>query len=242
MPRQRRAAAIGEQGKAIVEAGCDLLKPKRGGARGRKLDGERDAVETPADGGDRRKILSLRQEACIQRRRPSDEKLHGAASQESVRRLLLPRRHVERRHAVDMFTLDPQHLAARRQNRRVGTESRDRFRQFGRRVDDVLAIVENQEEFLPADGPGHGFGRNLAPAQLQAKDAGNRGGDQAGVQRHQFDQPDVAVKIRDQAAGSLQRQRGLADPSRSGQRDRTISGEQIAQLLQRRRSANQGGA
>jgi hypothetical protein len=51
-----------------------------------------------------------------------------------------------------------------------------RFHQLGRRIDDVLAIVEDQEEPLSSDGPSDGLGGNLVTAELEAEDARDRGG------------------------------------------------------------------
>jgi hypothetical protein len=49
--RQRGAAAAGEELESVVEPLGDLRDREHSRPRGRKLDGERNAVETPADVG-----------------------------------------------------------------------------------------------------------------------------------------------------------------------------------------------
>ena len=60
MPWQRGTASAGQQREAIAQAGGNLLNAKRGGARRGELDGQRDAVEPPADRDDRRQVLGAR--------------------------------------------------------------------------------------------------------------------------------------------------------------------------------------
>ena len=54
VPRDRGAASAGQQREAITQAGSHLLGSDKGGAGRGELDGERNAVEVPADLGDRR--------------------------------------------------------------------------------------------------------------------------------------------------------------------------------------------
>src|SRR5271169_6720032 len=233
MARQRCTAASRQQPEPIVQAQGNLLEPKSGSARRRKLDGEWDAVEMPADRGDRRKVLSVRREVRTQRLRPVDEKLHGTVLKDTARLLRMLGRYPEGRNAIDEFTLDPQDLSACGENGRARTEARERFREAGRRVDDVFAIIENKEKFPSADRASDGLRGNLVPAQLQAEDACDGGRHQTGIrQRGQLNKPTVTLKIWQQAAGNLQRQRGLPDPTRPGQRDCPIGGEKIPQVLQ----------
>ena len=64
MPRQRGAPAAGKQCEAIVEAPGDLLDAERRRPGRSELDGERNAVELPADRGDRRQLLALRRKSA----------------------------------------------------------------------------------------------------------------------------------------------------------------------------------
>jgi hypothetical protein len=62
MPWQRGAASARQQRKAIAQAYGNLLNAKRSGACRGELDGQRYAVESPADRSDRRQILVARYE------------------------------------------------------------------------------------------------------------------------------------------------------------------------------------
>ena len=66
---------------------------------------------------------------------------------------------------------------------------------FRHAVDNMLAIVENEEEFHFADGTGDGFGGNFTAAKVQAEDARHRGCRQPRVrQRGEFDQSHAVTK------------------------------------------------
>ena len=84
VPRDRGAASAGQQREAIAQAGGHLLGSDKGGAGRGELDGERNAVEMPADLGDRRKILWLWREARVQCLCPGDEQLDGAVAEDDV--------------------------------------------------------------------------------------------------------------------------------------------------------------
>ncbi len=62
--------------------------------------------------------------------------------------ILLQGRHIQRRNAKDELTIDAQDFAARRQDRHVLAETYGGLREFGRGVDDMFAIVENQDQFF----------------------------------------------------------------------------------------------
>ena len=172
---------------------------------------------------------------------PGDEQLHRAVPEDICPAPPDARGGTsERRNAIDVLALDPQDLAAGCQNRRARTQARERFRQLRRRVDDVFAIVENKEEFSSTDRASDGLGGNLVAAQLQPEDAGDRGRHQTGIrQRGQFDKPTVALKVGEQVARDLQRQRGLPDPTRPRQRHHPIGRQKIPQMLHSRGPADQ---
>jgi len=194
----------------------------------------------PTDRRDRGEAVTVGGEVPIQLSHPGDEQLHRATPQHI--RWLLPmlRWHLQRRDAIDAFAFDPQRLSAGRQHGRARTNAHHRFHQLGRRIDDVLAIVEDQEEPLSSDGPSDGLGGNLVAAELEAEDARDRGRHQIGIgQRGQLDQPSVTPKGREQGAGDLQRQRAFADPTRPGQRDHSIGRQKIQQMLHSSGTADQ---
>ena len=58
MARQRAAAAC-EQAKAVIQARSDLCHRQHRDARRRQLDGQRNAVQAPADLGQRCGVLGI---------------------------------------------------------------------------------------------------------------------------------------------------------------------------------------
>ncbi len=136
-----------------------------------------------ANGNNCAKVLAVRREGCIQRPCPGDEKLHRAVSEENVWLLLMRARHIQRRDAIDELALDPQDLAAGHHNRSGRTQTHYRFRQSSHRVDDVFAIVQNQENFLSSDGANDGLSANCVAAQPQAEDARDRGWDETRIRQ-----------------------------------------------------------
>ncbi len=122
------------------------------GASRRKLDSERHAVEVPADRRNRREVFSVRREARVQRFGPGDKQLHCTVLHDVVRRRLPEGRHLQRRNAIDGLAVDPQDFAAGCHNRGARARAREGLGQVGRRVDDVLAIIEHQHEMSSTSG------------------------------------------------------------------------------------------
>jgi hypothetical protein len=60
MPRQRRSAPARQQSESVIKTGKNQFGSEHCGSSCRKLDRERDAVETTTDCGNRSKILSVR--------------------------------------------------------------------------------------------------------------------------------------------------------------------------------------
>ena len=91
-----------------------------------------------------------------------------------------------------------------RQNGSVRTQAEDRFHKPGRRVDDVLTIVENKEDRLVPDGASDGLGGDFIAAQIQAEDAHQRRWHKAWIGlRGKLDKPDIAIERKAHAAGNV---------------------------------------
>src|SRR5258705_5498107 len=104
-------------------------------------------------------------------------------------------RHIQRGNTIDLLALDPQDLAARRNNGSGRTQTEDRFCQSGGCVDDVFAIIEYKKKLLSSDGARDGFRGNLLAAEPQTKDARDRRRDQSGIRlANQINEPTIAVK------------------------------------------------
>ena len=190
-----------------------LPEAKRCDARSPQLDRQRDAIEAPTDRGNRRKVIASRREVEVLRTCPCHKKLHSAVLKDMLRFLLLFGWHVQRRNAINVLAFNPQDFPARRKDRRVGTHVHDRFRHGSRYIDDVFAVVQNQQKLSSADGAGQGLRGNFVTTQLQAENPGDGRWDQSRLQqRDQLNEPDVAAKGLRQATGNLKCQPVLPIP------------------------------
>ena len=202
--RQRRAAAAGEQAEAIVEAGRELFDAERGR---RAPPPARSRAGCRRGAGRSRRVIAalarVRREARLRRARPRHEQLDRgrvAADRCAIGRRL--RRHLERRHAIDVLARRAQRLAAGREDARVRTGAQQRLGHARRRLDHVLAVVEHEQELLAAQRRGHALRRAGAGWQREPERGGDRDRDQLGIgQRRQLGDPD-AVGVVAAAAGA----------------------------------------
>ncbi len=179
--RQRRPLASCQQLEPIVQSSGNFRRVKRSGACRRKFDRQRNAVEPPADRRDRQQIGKVRRETGLRQLRPGDEQLDRAVSENGRHVLLMLRRRLERWHLHHVLAVDPQGFPAGRENGAVRACPEDHAREFGHRVDHVLAIVENQKDFSFTDRPRDRVGGKFAGTWPEAEDSGNGGGNQRRV-------------------------------------------------------------
>ncbi len=223
LPGQRRAAAGGEIFEPVVEQRRDFRRVEHDRARRRKLDRERDAVEPPADGGDRAEILLVMPEVRAQRLGAGHEQLDRGVIERAFGGGLQFRRHAERRDAIDMLAVDAQPFAAGGENDGARAAGDDGLDQPRHGIDDMLAIVENEQQAPRADRARNRLRRNLLAFLLDGEHAGDRRRHQARIgQRRQFDQQPVGIVSRRRRSCRLQRQRRLADAARPDQADDPI--------------------
>ena len=154
-----------------------------------------DAVEMPADLGNERKTLWPRGKAGVERTQSGSEELYGAVVIDDRRAIAALRRHIERRHAIDILALDAQDFLAGRQNQHIGTHADDRLGKSCRGVGEVLAVVEHKQDLFSADCPGDGFGGNLLAADPQAEHGCDRG-------RHEYGSDNAASSTNQQSPSS----------------------------------------
>ena len=151
MARQCGPAAPREEPETVVEPGRKALYPKGRGARRRKLDCQRDAVEATTDSGDRGRNARVRGEMWRGRAGPLDEQPHRAILQRVLAIRATFCRHSERRYWVDPLALYPEWLAAGGDHARGRVGAQQRLGHLRRGVDHMLAIVEHQQELLRAE-------------------------------------------------------------------------------------------
>ncbi len=158
VPRERRSVAAREQAEAVVETDGEILQPERRGAGRRQLDGEGDAVEAPTDRADDHRAARVRREAPVHRSRPRHEQLDGGGFQQMLPILGSLRRQREREHAIDVLPRRAERLAAGRHDAGVRIGVQQSRGHAGRRLDDVLAIVQHEQDTLGADRRRHPLG------------------------------------------------------------------------------------
>jgi len=137
--------------------GCYPFHSERNGAGGRELDGQRNAVQAPADCCDGRRNAPVRREVRLRRARPCDEQLNRAISQQILDILGAVGRHSERRHPVKALIRCSQRLAARRHHMCCRVGPQHCFSHARRGVDHMLAIIEHKQELPRAN-----FAREVA--------------------------------------------------------------------------------
>ena len=105
MARHCRATAASEEPETVVEPGCEALYSKGCGARRRKLDRQRDAVEAPTNSADRGRNPRVRRKVWGGCARPLDEQPNRAVAKQVLAIRVTFCRHGERRYGVDPLAL-----------------------------------------------------------------------------------------------------------------------------------------
>src|SRR5260221_13699434 len=96
--------AAREQAKPIIEPCRNLRYPEQTTARCRQFDGERYAVEAPANSRYFNRNATVRRKVRIGRACPRNKQPNRAMSQQLFRVLRALRRHRERGHPVEAFS------------------------------------------------------------------------------------------------------------------------------------------
>ena len=161
LPRQRSSAALREQSEAVVEAGVDLVDRIRRHERGGELQRERNAVEARAQARNGARRFATRREIVLLMLSAIDEQLNRIRLQYRVG---VGARFGDRQRgqSVHLLAPDPQRFAARRENRRLRASLKQRLGQSRGRVDDMLAVVEDQQQSLSRDAPAQRFDETRA--------------------------------------------------------------------------------
>ena len=105
-----RARPAGEKGEALIQPGVELVGGHGPQAGGGELDGQRHAVEPPADAGDDACGLPLKQEPGIVLARSLGEQAQGLTREYRVHSGVLSGG-MQGRDPVDVLTFDSERLA-----------------------------------------------------------------------------------------------------------------------------------
>ena len=160
----RRACAGREELEAAIQPGGDLVDVERAQARRGQLDRQRQPVETTDDLGDGCPFGDVAVELRHHGAGPLHEQLDG-------RPIVVARR--QWRHLVHLLTGHPQPLPARRDDRRLSARTEDPIDQVGDRIEDVLAVVEQQHHLRVREHRRQSFSEHFTGAAVDAQ----RGGD-----------------------------------------------------------------
>jgi hypothetical protein len=106
------ARAVGQEQQAVGEAGPQCRGGQDARSGGGQLDGEREAVQAPADVGDVRRILLGHGEAGIDRGRALHKERCSLRLGQCRSRDDIIGRRLERRHGEDVLRREPQWDAA----------------------------------------------------------------------------------------------------------------------------------
>ncbi len=111
LPRHRVPAAAGQEPEPLIEPRRDLPERRRRQPRRGQLQGERNAVEPPADGYGIRGGELVDDEVRLVRASALGKELNRIAVGQVVDRLRVAARQRQGGNAVDPFAVDPQRLA-----------------------------------------------------------------------------------------------------------------------------------
>ncbi len=148
MPLRRGARAPGEQTVTLRQALLDLLQGQRTQPHHRQFDGQRYAVELPAQPRHRVTVLVGQLESRQDGGRTIDEQLHRVVGGQRFGRtpLLHEIRGPHREDRYDHLPVDVQQLSAGRQDPYMGALLGDPLRQYRTVVHQVLAVVEHEQD------------------------------------------------------------------------------------------------
>ena len=244
VPRIALPAHRLEDAEALVEAVGDFGHADRARPGRSQLDGQRDPVQPPADLDDQRPSRLVEHEGGVGR--------FGASDEEGDRGNL--RQLAERQLRADQFRGSgrqrvhrPEPLAGYRQRFPTGCHDRDggcltqdSGHQLGHRLDQVLAVVENQQAVPGAEQIDDGI---VDRARLPQVDVDGRGERRCrGIRIDNADQlhdVDAALEFTTDRAGQLHGQRGLPDTTGTHQCDQPVVADHLGQLSQQHLAADQ---
>ncbi len=153
------------------------------------------------------------------RSRPLDEELDRVADRQVGRADGLPWRQRHGRHPVNALAFDAERLPRRRQEPDTRAVPDDAVAESGRRVDDVLAVVEDKHDILAGQHLDDRLQRGRARVVRQPKRRGDRARHLVIVShRGQLREPDAVAGRVQQLRRGLQRQPRLAAAARTGER------------------------
>ena len=220
----------------MFESGLDLVGCQRVDAGGRQLDGQGQSVQGATDRTELRGVVAGEVEAGIDGLRAPDEQLDGRRGGGVA---VAGQR--ERRHRVPALTVEVQRGPAGREDRGVGAPLQE-FSEERHGREQVLEVVEHEQQPPVADVAGDGVeGRTLGGFRDgQGAQDGREQEGAVGDRCQPCEHHAVGIGRRG-ALGGGDRQAGLADPPRAGQRQQARPAQQADDVTELAVAADQIG-
>ncbi|CAN5532057.1 hypothetical protein BH20ACT10_BH20ACT10_00610 [soil metagenome] len=241
MAIRRGAGAGGEQPQRVVEAGGDLGRRHAPHPRRGELDGERRPFEPPAHFRDRRGVRLHDLEAGRGGGSPLREEPRRLRARSRLQRRGV--RHGHGRNRPYSFTRNSERLAARGENREVRASAEQPLRQPRARLDEMLAVVE-EDQAPPVSQSRRKLALHLSSGALpDAKHGGRLPRDERRIpQRIQLHQPDPVREctpgnsrqtfVAREAPRRLQREPGFAGAADPGEREKSARTDHAPHLIE----------
>jgi hypothetical protein len=207
----RVARAAGQKRETLVQSSRQRLRGEQLEPRRRELDREREPVEPPADLEQGGGVLARRPEFGLDRSSPLDEEPDRVGFR-------------ERGHGILVLAREVQARAARDQDLRPfghGQQACD----VGRRVEEMLEVVEQQQQFSAAQKLGQRHRKGLAAVLPHAQCLGQgRKHERRVPDRCERNVEDTVLEVLDHFCCDVQGKPGLAGTSRAGDGDEPDAG------------------
>ena len=220
MAGQGGTASPGQQPEPLIEPGADLRHRQRTQPGRGELQGQRNPVQPHADRRHRRGVGVVEGEALPVHQGALGEQLHRLESGQPAGGGQIGGRDGQRGNPEDVLPADAQRLPARDQQTRPRAGPHHGVGQLGGRAEHVLGVVEDHQQVAVADGVDQGVEHGPSRLLADLEHGGHGAGHQFGFgHRRQLDQPHPVAGAIQRLGRHLQRQPGLADPARPGDRD-----------------------
>ncbi len=214
------ASPRGEQREALVETGRDIGQCHGSDPGCRQLDGERNAVEAPADLDDRRHGRRREAKSGLRGDRPVDEQPDAGRPHRADRVGLARVRHGERTHEVHLFTVHRQRLAAGGEDAHARAHPQDGLGHLADGSEQVLAVVEHDQQVTTLEHFDKAFECRTALVTLHIERRRDRIRSQCRLaDGRQIAQPHAIGVTADTDLGEAQCQPRLPHSTRSDQRE-----------------------
>ena len=213
------AGAGGEEPQPLVEARFQPVEAERGEPGRGQLDGQRHAVQRPAQRRHPRGVRRVR--VAGRGGHPGGEQVDGIATAVD-----------DRQPGDDVHPLvrEEEPGPARGEHGDVRAARDDPLDAAPDTVEHVLAVVEDEQRVVVGERGDQREVDRRGPLLGNADRLGDRRGDHRRVgQVDQVDEPDAVAAGRGELGGDAEREPGLADAARTGRGDHAVLGERRGQ-------------